>query len=79
MVSGYLIAWSGFVNTIDPSAAIFLRMRLLYIVVPSVFITIAILIAATLPISAAQMLQVRQILDQRHLEANHAVDEQVVV
>lgn len=75
MVSGYVIAGSGFITAVVPSAEVLFRMRALYVLVPAIFTAIAILIAATLPVSTRRMHQVREILDKRHAEASRLAEE----
>ncbi len=68
IVSGYVIVWTGFVQTVQPSADVLLRMRILFVVVPAVFSAVSALLACSLPISMQRMQQVRETLDARRTQ-----------
>jgi GPH family glycoside/pentoside/hexuronide:cation symporter len=70
IASGYVIVWSGFVQTVTPSAEVLLRMRILFVVVPVAFTLASIILIGSLPISQRRMLQVRDILNARRANAN---------
>ena len=65
ILTGYILALSGYVETQEPTAQTILNMRILFIVIPGTLMLIALFLASRYPITEQQVLDVRRRLEAR--------------
>jgi GPH family glycoside/pentoside/hexuronide:cation symporter len=66
VIAGYVLQWSGYnADLVQQPAEVILRMRILYVAVPTVFLLGAIWVMAGYPLTAEKAAEVRRQLDER--------------
>jgi GPH family glycoside/pentoside/hexuronide:cation symporter len=66
VIAGYVLQWSGYnADLVQQPSEVILRMRILYVAVPTVFLLGAIWVMAGYPLTAEKAAEVRRQLDER--------------
>ncbi|MCX7017493.1 MAG: MFS transporter [bacterium] len=67
VLSGYAIAWSGYMPKVEPTPDVVTNLRYMYAFVPAVLLGLAFILTLTYPLTERKMCEVRRLLAERKL------------